>query len=163
LSRFVASVTRISNVCSMIICRTSFFWRNLATPTERQSRWRLRTRERGGDAPERADHLEHDYGAGADLANVVAGEEGFGAVEQLWPFVRKVIRDERLERARELDRDRARRGRGKEREDVALQGQAVSRQDRLVIRACARRLDAIGRCDAIFDPHGDSLACSAAR
>jgi hypothetical protein len=44
-----------------------------------------------GSAPERADHLEHDHCARADLANVVAREEGLGTVEQLGPPLRKVI------------------------------------------------------------------------
>jgi hypothetical protein len=113
-------------------------------------------------APERADHLEHDYSACADLTNVVASEEGLGAVKQPRPPLREVIRDESLERARELNSDYTRRRAGEEREDVALQSRAVSRCDRPVIGPYARRLYAIGRCDAIFDPDGNSLAGSAA-
>ena len=44
-----------------------------------------------GSAPERADHLEHDHCARADLANAVAGEEGLGTAEQLRPLLREVI------------------------------------------------------------------------
>lgn len=68
------------------------------------------------------------------------------------------MRDERLERARKLNGDHARRRCGKEREDVALQGRPVSGQDRLVIWPYARGLGAIGQCDAIFDPDGNRLA-----
>lgn len=75
------------------------------------------------------DHLEHDYGARADLMDVVASKEGLGAVKQLRPPLREVIRDERLERARKLNSDHTRRRRSKEGEDVALQSRAVSRRD----------------------------------
>jgi hypothetical protein len=124
---------------------------------------RRQDRQGKGSAPERADHLEHDHGARADLMDVVASEESLGALKQLRPPLREVIRDERLERARELDSDHTRRGPGKEREDVALQSRAVSRRDRPVIGPYARRLYAVGRCDAIFDPDGNSLAGSAAQ
>ena len=33
------------------------------------------------NAPERANHLEHDHGARADLADVVAREEGLDTVK----------------------------------------------------------------------------------
>ena len=114
-------------------------------------------RKRRG-APERADHLENDDDARADLADVVARKEGLGVVKQLRPSLREVIRDERLERARELDCDHARRGCGKEREDIALQGRAVGRQDRFEIGPYTRGFCAIRRCDAIFDPDGNGLA-----
>ena len=63
------------------------------------------TRE-GRSAPECADHLEHDYSARADLTDVIASKEGFGAVKQFRPSLREVIRDKRLERARKLNGDR---------------------------------------------------------
>jgi hypothetical protein len=61
---------------------------------------------RKGSAPECADHLEHDYGARANLTDVNASEEGLGAVKQFRPSLREVIRDESLERARKLNSDR---------------------------------------------------------
>jgi hypothetical protein len=62
-----------------------------------------------GIAPERADHLEHDHGARTDLADVAAREESRGTAEEFGPPFWIVIRDERLEGARELDSDHARR------------------------------------------------------
>lgn len=70
---------------------------------------RRQNRQEKESAPERADHLEYDYGARADLMDVVASKEGLGTVKQLRPLLRKVIRDERLERARKLNCDHTRR------------------------------------------------------
>jgi hypothetical protein len=146
----------------MMAVKISLFWRNLARRKKSQP---AAGRKYAVDwsAPERADHLENNYGARADLTDVVTSEEGRGAAEQLRPPFRKVIRDKGLERARKLNSDHTRRRRSKEREDVALQSRAVSRRDRPVIGPYARRLYAIGRCDAIFDPDGNSLAGSAAQ
>ena len=93
---------------------------------------------------------------------VAAGEKGLGAAEQLGPLFREVMRDEGLEGARELDRDRAGRGRGEQRKDVALQSRAISEQDRLVVWPQTRRLGTVRRCDAVFDPDRNGLAGSAA-
>ena len=92
-----------------------------------------RNHAKGENTPKCADHLEHDYGARTDLTNVTASEEGLGAVKQFRPFLREVIRDERLEGARKLNSDRTGRRRGKERDDVALQSRAVSGRNRPVI------------------------------
>jgi hypothetical protein len=64
-----------------------------AERSEESARYREETRE-GRSAPECADHLEHDYCARADLTDVIASEEGLGAVKQFRPPLREVIRDE---------------------------------------------------------------------
>jgi hypothetical protein len=145
----------------MTAVKISLFWRNLARRKKSQLAAGSKYAEERS-APERADHLEHDYSARADFTDVVTSEEGLGALKQLRPPLREVIGDEGLERARKLNSDRARRRRSKEREDVALQSRAVSRRDRPVIGPYARRLYGVGRCDAIFDPDGNSLAGGAA-
>ena len=117
----------------------------------------------GRSTLECADHLEYNYGAHADLTDVIVSEEGLGRVEQFRRPLREIIRDEHLERVHKLDSDR-RPGRcSREKEDVALQSRAVSRQNRLVIGPCTHRFCAIGQCEAIFDPYGNSLASSTAR
>ena len=48
--------------------------------SEKSASYRKETCE-GQSAPECADHLEYDYGARADLADVITSEEGLGAAK----------------------------------------------------------------------------------
>ena len=90
LSRFVARVTKVAKVCSMMAVKISLFWRNLARRKKSQPATEMKYTV-DWSAPERADHLENNYGARADLTDVVTSEEGLGAAEQLRPPLRKVI------------------------------------------------------------------------
>ena len=69
----------------MTAVRMSDFWRNLRPPAEpsQPAASDITTQKTGmgGNAPERADHLEYGHGAHTDLADVVAREEGLDAVK----------------------------------------------------------------------------------
>jgi len=61
-----------------------------AERSEESASYREETSE-GRSAPECADHLEHDYGTRTDLTDVIASEEGLGAVKQFRPSLREII------------------------------------------------------------------------
>lgn len=120
----------------------SAVWRKLVKQRQKDKD-PLQTVKRDASTPEGLDHLQRRDTASDDLPNVVAPQLCLDLLQQIWPLLREIARDDVFKNVCKLDTDASRRRGGEEWQERGLEGSAVRGGDRDLISSGIGGIDEV--------------------